>query len=232
MQTFKLAFPYTIPILCGFLVLGIAYGVLMQKSGFSILMSVCISIFVFAGSMQFVLINLLLAPFDPVSVFALTLMVNARHIFYGVSMLDKFKNTGLYKNYLIFAMCDESFSINCSLDFNDEYKDVDKSKFMFIVSVLNHSYWVIGTLIGVTLGSIITFNTKGIDFAMTALFVIILVEQWQNTKNHSPHIVAMLISIICLVIFKQTSFVIPSMICIIILVVIIINNNNKKISNN
>ena len=169
-KALKAAFPYTLPICTGFLALGIAYGIYMNKSGFSFIYPMLMSLFIFAGSMEIVTVSLLLSAFDPLSAFLLTIMVNARHLFYGISMLEKYKNLGIKKWYLIFGMCDESFSINCSVI---PPADVDHGWFMFFVTLLNHIYWVAGATIGGILGSCIKCSTKGIDFVLTALFVVI-----------------------------------------------------------
>lgn len=164
----RAAFPYTVPILAGFVFLGIAYGIYMNSLGFSAIYPIIMSFAIFAGSMEFVAANLLLGAFNPMNALFLTLMVNARHLFYGISMLDKYRGTGKKKFYLIYGMCDESFSINCTVNVP---KNVDKGWFMFFVTLLNHFYWVIGAAIGGTFGSLVKFNTEGLDFVMTALFV-------------------------------------------------------------
>lgn len=165
-KAFYAAFPYTVPIFAGFVFLGIAYGIYMNTSGFSAAYPIVMSATIFAGSMEFVAVNLLLGAFDPIRALVLTLMVNARHLFYGISMLDKYKGTGRKKYYLIFGMCDESFSINCTTEIPP---DVDKGLFMFFVTLLNHSYWVCGATIGSILGPLVQFNTEGLEFVMTAL---------------------------------------------------------------
>ena len=174
-SAFKCAFPYTIPIFAGFWFLGMTYGNYMNVSGFSFWYPMLMSMTIFAGSMEFVTVSMLLGAFNPLQAFAMTLMINARHLFYGISMLDKFKNTGRKKPYLIFGMCDESFSINCSADIP---QGIDKGWFMFFVTLLNQIYWVSGSTLGGVLGSVIHFNTKGLDFVMTAMFVVIFMEQW------------------------------------------------------
>ncbi|MBR4071030.1 MAG: AzlC family ABC transporter permease [Clostridia bacterium] len=207
----KSAFPHTIPILAGFMFLGMTYGILMKVSGFPIWLALIMSVVVFAGSMQFVGVNILLSPFNPLAAFMMTLMINARHIFYGISMLDKYKNTGAKKTYLIFGMCDESFSINCSAEIPD---GVDKNWFMFFVTLLDQLYWVAGTAVGAVFGSFIKFNTQGLDFVMTAMFVVIFLEQLLKEKNHLLSITGLLISIVSLVIFGADNFIIPAMLAI------------------
>lgn len=211
LKSFKAAFPLTIPIMAGFLFLGTTYGILMNTKGFGLLFTLGMSLFVFAGSMQFVAVNLLLCAFNPLEALLMTLMINARHLFYGISMLDKYAGTGLKKFYLIFGMCDESFSINYVSDIPE---DADKKWFMFFVTLLNHLYWVAGTLIGCLFGSFITFNTQGIDFAMTAMFAVIFTEQLLNKKNKFPAIAGISVSVLCLIVFGPDKFIIPAMLSI------------------
>ena len=207
-KAFKAAFPHTIPIMTGFLFLGMTYGIYMNVSGFSFLYPMLMSMTIFAGSMEFVTVNMLLGAFHPLEALTMTLMINARHLFYGISMLDKYKGTGLKKLYLIFGMCDESFSINYTADIP---KDVDKGWFMTWVTLLNHSYWVLGATLGGIFGSFIHFNTEGVEFVMTALFVVIFLEQWLKEKNHVNAITGLMISVLCLVLFGRDNFIIPSM---------------------
>lgn len=207
-KAFKTAFPHTIPIMTGFLFLGMTYGIYMNVSGFSFLYPMLMSMTIFAGSMEFVTVNMLLGAFHPLEALTMTLMINARHLFYGISMLDKYKGTGLKKLYLIFGMCDESFSINYTADIPE---DVDKGWFMTWVTLLNHSYWVLGATLGGIFGSFIHFNTEGIEFVMTALFVVIFLEQWLKEKNHVNAITGLMISVLCLVLFGRDNFIIPSM---------------------
>lgn len=212
-KAFKAALPYTIPICIGFLFLGMSYGFLMRSKGFSFVYPMLTSLFIFAGSMEFITINLLLASFNPVYTLLLTIMVNARHIFYGISMLDKYKNCGYKKLYLIFGMCDESFSINCSIT---PPPDIDKGWFMFFVTLLNHIYWVSGATLGGLLGYVISFDTKGIDFVMTALFVVMFINQWEEAENHLSAIIGLICPFICLIIFGSQNFMLPSMALIIL----------------
>ncbi|RHJ06620.1 azaleucine resistance protein AzlC [Bacillus sonorensis] len=207
----RAAFPYTVPILAGFVFLGIAYGIYMNSLGFSAIYPIIMSFAIFAGSMEFVAANLLLGAFNPMNALFLTLMVNARHLFYGISMLDKYRGTGKKKFYLIYGMCDESFSINCTVNVP---KNVDKGWFMFFVTLLNHFYWVIGAAIGGTFGSLVKFNTEGLDFVMTALFVVIFVEQWMKEKRHYSALTGLGISAASLMIFGGNNFMIPAMLAI------------------
>lgn len=207
-KALKAAFPHTIPIMMGFLFLGMTYGIYMNVSGFSFWYPFLMSLTIFAGSMEFVTVNLLLGAFHPLQALLMTLMINARHLFYGISMLDKYKGTGLKKLYLIFGMCDESFSINYTADIPD---DEDKGWFMTWVTILNQFYWVLGATLGGIFGSFIHFNTEGLEFVMTALFVVIFLEQWLKDKNHTSAIVGLIVSVLCLVLFGKDDFIIPSM---------------------
>ena len=212
-KALKAAFPYTIPIFAGFWFLGITYGIYMNVSGFSFWYPCLMSLTIFAGSMEFVTANMILGAFNPIQAFTLTLMINARHLFYGISMLDKFKGTGLKKLYLIFGMCDETFSVNYTAKIPE---DVDKGLFMTYVTLLNQFYWVSGATIGGLLGNFVKFNTEGLDFGMTAMFAVIFTEQWLKEKNHTSSILGLCISVICLAVFGADDFIIPSMAAILI----------------
>lgn len=210
-KALKSAFPYTVPIFAGFLFLGMTYGIYMNVSGFSFWYPMFMSLTIFAGSAEFVAVNLLLGPFRPFQALAMTLMLNARHLFYGISMLDKYRGTGLKKIYLIFGMCDESFSINCTAEIP---KDVDRGWFMFFVTLLNHLYWFSGAALGGLFGSFIHFNTEGLDFVMTAMFVVIFMEQWMKEKHHGSALLGLGLSFLCLLAFGPGRFMVPSMIAI------------------
>ena len=207
-KAFLASFPYTIPILTGFLFLGIAYGIYMNVSGFSPIYPILMSMAIFAGSMEFVTVDLLLGMFHPMSALILAFMVNARHLFYGISMLDKYKNVGKKRWYLIFGMCDESFSINCTTEVP---AGVDRGWFYFFVTLLNQCYWVCGAAIGGICGSLISFETEGLDFVMTALLVVIFLEQWMKEKDHTSGVIGIVLTVICLVVFGNKNFIIPSM---------------------
>ncbi len=212
-KAFRAAIPYTIPICIGFLFLGMSYGFLMRSKGFSFLYPMLMSFFIFAGSMEFVTVNLLLSAFNPLYAFFLTLMVNARHLFYGISMLDKYKNVGWKKLYLIYGMCDESFTINCTVT---PPPDVDKGWFMFFVTMLNQIYWVSGATLGALLGYVIQFDTTGIEFVMTALFVVMFINQWEETTDHKSALIGLGCSLLCLLFFGSESFILPAMALIIV----------------
>ena len=205
----RAAFPVTIPIFAGFWFLGISYGILMKVNGFSFLYPMLMALTIFGGSLEFVAASLLMGAFAPIETLMVTLMIQARHLFYGISMLEKYKNTGKKKLYLIFGMCDESFSINYSADIPE---NIDKGWFMFFVTLFDHIYWIIGSTVGAIFGTLINFSTEGIDFVMTSMFVVIFINQWQKDKNHLSAIYGISISLICLVLFGPDNFIIPSMI--------------------
>ncbi len=217
-KAFKTAFPYTIPIFAGFWFLGLTYGIYMNASGFSFWYPMLMSLTIFAGSIEFVTVNMLLGAFNPLQAFVMTLMINARHLFYGISMLDRFKGTGWKKYYLIFGMCDESFSINYTADIPE---DVDRGWFMFFVTLLNHFYWFSGATLGGIFGSLIHFNTEGLEFVMTAMFVVIFLEQWLKEKNHTSSLLGLAISLLCLVAFGADNFIIPAMFGLLIILTLL-----------
>lgn len=212
-KALKAALPHTLPICIGFLFLGMSYGFLMRSKGFSFVYPMLMSLFIFAGSMEFVTVNLLLSAFNPLYAFFLTLMVNARHLFYGISMLEKYQGTGWKKFYLIYGMCDESFTINCTVT---PPEDVDKGWFMFFVTFLNQIYWISGATLGALLGYVIHFDTTGIEFVMTALFVVMFINQWEESKEHRPALIGLGCSLFCLLVFKADSFILPAMALIVL----------------
>lgn len=214
LKAFKAAFPYTIPIFAGFWFIGLTYGIYMNASGFSFVYPMLMSFFIFGGSLEFVAAEMLLSPFAPLQVFLMALLIQARHLFYGISMLDKFKGTGLKKFSLIYGMCDESFSINYSAKIPE---DVDKGWFMLFVTWLNRFYWVSGATIGGLVGSLLKFDTSGISFVMTAMFVVIFLDQWLKEKSHASSLIGIGVSVLCLVIFGPDSFMLPTMAAIILI---------------
>lgn len=197
-----------------------AYGIYMHALGFSPIYPALMSLLIFAGSVEFVTADLLLGSFHPLAAFLLAFMINARHLFYGISMLDRFKGVEKKKWYLIFGMCDETFSINYT---TKAPKDVDQGCFMFWVTFLNHMYWFLGATTGAICGSFLHFSTKGLDFVMTALFLVIFLENWLNEKNHISAFIGLGVSLISLILFKSNHFIIPSMIGMLFLLSILKN---------
>jgi len=212
-QAFRAAFPLTLPVLAGFFFLGTAYGILMHNIGVGAGWTFLMSFLVFAGAMQYVAIAFFAASFNPLYALAVTLMVNARHIFYGLSMLERIKEAGPFKPYVIFALCDETFSILCSADIPE---GVDSGFFMFFVAFLNRWYWIIGSLCGVLIGNLLTFNTQGLEFTLTALFVVIFLNQWAKPENRPNSLIGIGCSLLCLVLLGAERFIIPAMSLILI----------------
>lgn len=208
----KRAFFDTLPVMSGYMVLGIGFGIMLEEAGYGVWWSLLMSGAIFAGSMQYVGISLLTSAASIPTAILTTLMVNARHLFYGVSMIDKYKGAGKKKPYMIFALTDETYSLVCYDKFDNKK---DMHTYSFYVSVLDQSYWVLGSVIGSLIGFAIPFSMAGIEFSMTALFVTVFVDQWQSVKNHIPALTGLLASIVCLAIFGKDNFLIPSMIVIV-----------------
>ena len=219
----RAAFPYTIPIFAGFTFLGLTYGIYMNVSGFPFWYPMLMSMTIFAGSMEFVAVNLLLGAFNPLQALAMTLLLNARHLFYGIAMLDKYRGTGLKKFYLIFGMCDESFSVNCT---TEAPEGVDRGWFMFFITLLNQLYWVCGATMGGIFGSLIHFNTEGLEFVMTAMFVVIFLEQWRKEESHFSSLLGLGVTGLCLIAFGPDSFMLPAMAAI--LTVLLLKTTTQK----
>lgn len=197
----------------GFLCLGLAYGVLMQTKGYGPLWSVLMSAIAFGGSMQFVAITLLTTVFDPLQAFLLSVMVNARHIFYGLSLLEKYRGLGRVRGFLIYTLCDETFSLVSSLE---PPEHVERREFYFWISLLDYSYWIIGTALGGLVGGFVPFDTTGMDFALTALFVVLFLEQWYRRENRPAGVAGILCAAAALALFGPDNLVIPAMLLILL----------------
>ena len=207
-RTLAAAFPHTVPVLTGYLVLGMAYGVLMQAKGYGAIWAFLMSAVAFCGSMQFVAITLLTGAFDPVGAFLMSLMVNARHLFYGVSMLGKYRGMGWAKVPLVYTLSDETFSIVSSVEPPEGMRARD---FYLAVSVLDYIYWVGGSVLGALAGKFIRFDTTGLDFALTALFVVLFIEQVIKRENRAPGAIGLVCSVVGLAVFGADNMVIPAM---------------------
>ncbi len=225
LKTFKYAFVRSLPIMAGYIVLGLGFGVLLQSKGYGVGWALAMGGLIYAGSMQYVAIDLLAGGASLISATLMTLMVNARHLFYGISMLERYKDTGAAKPYLIFALTDETYSVVCSGDVPD---GVDRKKYYFWVSLLDQFYWVVGCVAGALLGSVLPFDTTGIDFSMTALFLVVMVEQWRSTRDHTPALVGLGVSLVCLLIFGSSNFLIPSMIGITVALTLLRGTMEKR----
>ena len=211
-KTVKQAFIATLPVLTGYVVLGFGFGIILKANGFDTLLAFIMSFAIYAGSMQYVVIGLMTGGASLITAALTTLMVNARHLFYGISMLDKYKNMGNVKPYLIFALTDETYSLVCG-DHSDLTKEAWK-QYSFFVSAFNHLYWIAGSVLGAVIGTVVQFNSEGIDFALTALFVTVFIEQWRSTKNHAPALIGVGVSVASLMIFGSEKFLIPAMLVI------------------
>ncbi len=212
----------------GYLVLGFGLGVLMSDKGFGIFWTLLSSLIIYAGSMQFVLVGLITSGAGLITIAVTTFLVNARHLFYGISMVDKYRSAGKKKPYLIFALTDETFSLVCSGDAPD---GVEPHKYQFLVSLFNHFYWVTGSLLGAVFGTAIPINTTGIDFCMTALFITIFLEQWLKTKDKRASLIGLITTVVCLLTFGKEVFLIPSMVIISILLLLLKPKDNKEAEN-
>ena len=210
----RAAFPATVPVLTGYLCLGIAYGVLMRTAGYGLGWAVFLSIVCYAGSMEFVTVTLLTSAFDPVQALVMSILVNARHCFYGLSILEKYRGTGWARPFLIFGLTDETFSLVSTLE---PPAGVDKGWFMFFITLLDQFYWVASAGLGAAMGSILPFSTEGVDFVMTAMFTVIFLNQWEKSKQHYSAFIGLAAPLVCLAIFGSGSFLLPSMGCILVL---------------
>ena len=210
-ETVKKAFYRSIPVLAGYVVLGIGFGILLRNAGYGVLWAFAMSALIYAGSMQYVGISLLSGGASVLTVVLTTLMVNARHLFYSISMIEPYRDAGKYKPYLIFALTDETYSLLCG---GRVPEDVEPNEFRFLVSLFDHCYWIAGCVLGSLLGSAFPFSTQGIEFAMTALFIASFTEQWLSTKDHAPALVGLLCTLTCLLLFGTERFLIPAMLLI------------------
>jgi 4-azaleucine resistance transporter AzlC len=220
-NTISKAFYKTVPVMAGYIVLGTGFGILLRNAGYGMLWALSMSLFIYAGSMQYVGVGLLTGGASVITTAITTIMVNGRHLFYSISMIDKYKNAGKYKPYMIFALTDETYSLLCDDNDNDNL-------YRFLVSLFNQSYWVMGTLIGSILGKVIPFSTRGIEFSMTALFIASFTEQWINSKNHVPAVIGILCTTLCLVLLGPDKFLVPAMFLITFVLTLIRRKEETK----
>ena len=215
-KAFRTAFPYTIPVLTGYLFIGLAFGVMFQEKGYNFLWAILMSVLVYAGSGQYLAVNFFVPGVSFIDIIFMTFMVNVRHIFYGLSLLEKFAKTGRKRPYMIFSLTDETYSLLCT---TKTPEGVREDQFLFAIALLDHVYWITGSAIGAIAGAVIPFNAQGIDFAMTALFIVIFTEQWLAGGNRIPAVIGAVSAIALRLIFGSGNFVLPSMICIMICLV-------------
>lgn len=224
-KTLQHSFLATLPVMAGYLVLGMGFGILLYDKGYDFWWAIFMSVGIYAGSMQYVGIELMAAGSGLLPAALMTLMVNARHLFYGVSMVDKYRDMGKAKPYLIYSLTDETYSLVCDAVLPE---GVDRKGYYVLVSLLNQGYWVLGSFLGGILGSALTINTAGLDFAMTALFVVIAVEQWEKAKTHVPAILGFGVSGVCLLLVGPSNFLIPAMLGISVLLLVLRPMVEKK----
>ena len=228
-KAFLSAFPHTLPVMAGYLFLGMGFGILLESNGYSFLWAFFMVIIIYAGSMQYVAIDLLASGASLIATAVMTVMIQIRHLFYGLSIIDKYKNTGKKKILLIHELTDETYSLVATTTVPE---GVDKGWFYFFISILDHSYWIIGCTLGALFGSMVNFNTKGVDFVMTALFIVIFTDQWLSTKNHIPAVIGVICSLICLIFFGQDHFIIPAMLSILIILTLLQKRLDPKETKN
>lgn len=220
MKTVKAAFVKSLPVMAGYIILGIGFGILAHNAGYGFLWVLSMSLFIFAGSMQYVGVGLIAGGASVLTVILTTVMVNARHLFYSISMLRHYKNAGRYKPYLIFSLTDETYSLLCD---GKVPEGTDPDRFRFLVSLFNQSYWVLGSVIGSLVSGILPFSTAGIEFSMTALFIASFTEQWITAKDHIPAVTGLLGTLLCLIVFGADRFLIPAMLLITLLLTLFRN---------
>lgn len=209
MKTARYAFARSLPVMAGYLVLGLGFGVLLQTKGYGAGWALAMSVLVYAGSMQYVAVDLLAGGASLIATALMTLTVNARHLFYGLSMVERYRDAGPAKPYLIFALTDETYSLVCS---GDVPAGVDRRRYFFLVSLFDQLYWVAGSLTGALVGGLLPFDTTGIDFSMTALFLVVMTEQWRAARDHTAALVGLGVSLACLAVFGADNFLIPAMV--------------------
>ena len=221
--TFKEAFKDSIPIMAGYIVLGSGFGIVASSYNYNILVPICMSLFIYAGSMEYLTLSLLSMGTSLINAAIMTVVVNLRHMFYGIAMLSKYNNLKKHKAYTIFSLTDETFSVVVSKKLND---DLNSDEYYFYISLLDQFYWLVGTIVGYLIGNILPFSSEGVDFSMTALFICVVIGQWEENKNHFPTIIGFVVSIICLLIFGGSNFLIPSIFLICLILIFTRGKNN------
>ncbi len=207
-KTLKCAFKASLPVFAGYIALGIGFGVLLESKGYNIIWAGLMALSMYSGSLQYAAVDFMSSGATLITTAVMTIFIQARHFFYGFSLLDKYKGMGLSKLYMIFGLTDETYSLVCT---GEVPEGANPKKYFLFLTMLNQSYWILGCVTGAFLGAVLPFELKGVDFAMTALFIVIFVDQWRSQKNHIPAIVGVLSSLVCLLIFGPESFIVPSM---------------------
>lgn len=224
-KTARYALARSLPVMAGYLVLGLGFGVLLAAKGYGPGWAVAMSTLIYAGSMQYLAVDLLAGGASLVAAALMTLTVNARHLFYGVSMVERYRDAGPAKPYLIFALTDETYSLVCS---GEPPAGVDRKGYFLLVSLLDHLYWIAGSALGALLGGALPFDSTGIDFSMTALFLVVMTEQWRTSRDHRPALVGLGVSLVCLWIFGASDFLIPAMVGITVVLTLLRGRLQEK----
>lgn len=224
-KTARYAFARSLPVLAGYLVLGLGFGVLLASKGYGLGWAVVMSTLIYAGSMQYLAVDLLAGGASLVAAALMTLTVNARHLFYGVSMVERYRDAGPAKPYLVFALTDETYSLVCS---GDPPAGVDRKGYFLLVSLLDHLYWIAGSALGALVGGVLPFDSTGIDFSMTALFLVVMTEQWRTSRDHRPALVGLGVSLACLWVFGASDFLIPAMVGITVVLTLLRGRLQEK----
>ncbi len=206
----RFALKQTLPVLFGYLFLGIGFGIMLQREGYNFIWAFFCSLFIYAGSGQYLLVSLLAAGTPLYMVAVMTLFINSRHIFYGLSLIEKFCLTGRARPYMIFSLTDETYSLLCSVKFP---AGVQPGRAMVLMAVLDHGYWILGSVLGALLGQLIPFDFTGVDFAMTALFVVLFIEQWMDAKSKLPALIGLASGLVFLLLLGPDRFILPSLCC-------------------
>ena len=221
-KALKDAFPYTIPVLTGYLFMGAAFGVMFADMGYSVLWAILVSTVVYAGSGQYLAVNFFVPGFSLIQAALLTIMVNIRHVFYGLSLVVRYNRFGRKRWYMIFGLTDETYSLVCTTKVPE---GVDEEDFVFSITLLDHIYWVVGAAMGSLLATTVRFNSQGIEFALPALFLVMFIEMWCRRSNRLPELIGVLCALVCLIVFGADSFVLPAM----LLMIAVILLGRKKI---
>lgn len=221
----RAAFLDTIPVLTGYVFLGFGFGILLHQSGYGVIWAAAMSLFIYAGSMQYVAVSLLSSGAGLLTAAMTAFLVNARHLFYGISMVDAYKGAGKKKPYMIFALTDETYSL---VSQDQAPEGMDRHAYCFLVSLFDQIYWVSGSILGSLAGSLLPINYEGIEFVLTALFVTIFVEQWLSTKNHLPAVIGVVSTVVCLLVFGRDVFLIPSMVIIAVVLTVMRKTGRRE----
>ena len=221
----RAAFLDTIPVLTGYVFLGFGFGILLHQSGYGVIWAAAMSLFIYAGSMQYVAVSLLSSGAGLLTAAMTAFLVNARHLFYGISMVDAYKGAGKKKPYMIFALTDETYSL---VSQDQAPEGMDRHTYCFLVSLFDQIYWVSGSILGSLAGSLLPINYEGIEFVLTALFVTIFVEQWLSTKNHLPAVIGVVSTVVCLLVFGRDAFLIPSMVIIAVVLTVMRKTGRRE----